>query len=663
MRVVTAGMEVARAGRAAAYVALLLLFATCAWSQGDTIVGRITVRPDRGYVLSDDTDSVGIQVDVLDTQGRPVPDGTEVVLTASAGRLEDTNLTTLAGVARTRFFSGGSGEAEVHLMALAGGKQAERQEIIFIQASPTDTSEGSRCLRVDADDYLAFFDDGQMVEALGNARFSFRRISITAERLQVRIMPPYNLNAKNATVSNGKQTIKTRWLYMEFRPAGASGVALVEDPNPHTVEFINEDFGEGTWFYPEDKWREWETSEAKVVVKASDILVVPDDKIILNRPRIYYEGVQLPFPMSAQVIPLSGGGTSESAVPQVLGLSYPGGIFVDYPWYFSTGERFTGAVRIRHGSPVGNYSTRKGWYADIEMEYLSRGKDGGRVVMDGLGQKDWGARWSHNATYGGASRGTYSVAWPQHRYVSAYGNVTTVRPNATNMVNASWFSGTGLPEDWYVDSSWRFKSVRLAGLGLGYGANVGVKQDAWGTGDAYGRAGCTASLAPVKPWKVVGSLTIAPRVSGAIEQRTNGETEWSSVMGVEANLRFSRMGSFRVAYDAQTRDGARYQNGTRHYLRAGLSYFTSGEKGLSIMISGTRDLDNARTSAYGWMNWAFASQWSLQLTGMLNRSAAYGYSDYTYGIARRIGQAEATVLYSTQRKRWEFGFSRATGMW
>ncbi len=630
-------------------------------AQTDVIVGRITIRPDRGYVLADDTDSVGIQVDVLDTSGRPVADGTEVTLTASGGRLEETTVTTLGGVARTRFFSGGQRESEVQIMAIAGGKKAERAEVIFIQTSPTDSVGGSRCLRVDADDYLAFFDEGMMVEALGNVRFSFRRITITAERLQVRVVPPYQLNAKNAVVSNGKQTMTTRWLYMEFRPAAVNGVALVEDPNPHTVEFLDEDFTEGTWFYPESKWREWPTDNARVVIKAGDILVIPDDRIILNRPRFYVDNTQLPLPMSSHQISLSGAGNGGSTIPQVVGVSYPGGVYVDYPWYFATGEKFNGALRLRHGSPIGNYSSRRGWYVDVDMDYQNGRESGGRMVVDGLGQSDWGARWSHNATYGSNTRGTYSVSWPQHRYLTAYGNVTTVRKGSTHMVNASWFSGAGMPEDWYLDSSWRFRAARVGGLSLGYGASLGLKQDAW-SDEFYGRASLSASLTPARPWKVMGDLSLSPRVTGSLEQRTNGEFEWNSVLGVEANWRFGRMSNLRIGYDAQTREGGRYHNGTRHYLRAGVNCFSTGETGLSLMVSGSRDLDNDRTSAYGWLNWSLSSQWAVQITGMLSRAATYGYEDYTYGLARRIGQAEARVLWSTQRDRFEFEFSRAGGL-
>jgi hypothetical protein len=568
-------------------------------------------------------------------------------------------LTTVGGVARTRLFSGGDKECEVQIMALVAGKRAERSEVVFIQSSPSEDAQGSRVLTVDADDYLAFFDDAQLIEGLKNVRLKFRRIQITgADRLQVRVGSPYCLNAKNAVLSNGKETIKTRWLYMEFRRDNVYGVALVEDPNPHTFEFVNEDFESGQWFYPENKWREWDTEGGKVVVKADDIMVIPDVKIILSRARIYYDNVQLPLPMSAHVIPLSGAGTSGSAIPQVLGFTYPGGLFVDYPWYFATTERYTGALRVRHGSQSGSYTTRRGWYADLDVEYLKQGSMGGHLVVDGIGQGDWGARWSHNATYSPSTRGSYSVAWPQHRYLSAYGNVTTTGSRATRMINGSWFSGAGMPQDWYVDTSWRFKAKRLGGFGLGYGFTMGLKQDGWAD-ELYGRAAISTSLQARRPWKVIGNFTLAPRASGGLEQRTNGSTEWNTLVGLEGVLRFSRLGSIRLAYDTQTRNGGSLQNGTRHYLRGGVSYYGGGSHPFSVTMSGSRDLDNMRTTAYGWANWEFTPQWSLRLTGLMNRSTTYSYEDFTYGIGRRIGQAEASVAYSTQRKRWEFEFSRA----
>lgn len=631
-----------------------------AWAQAAFVVGRISVRLDRAYVLSDDADSVGIQVDVIDSQGNPAPDGSEVVLTSSAGRLEETSVYTTGGIARTRFYSGGEKECEAQIMALCNGKRAERSEVVFIQANPLDEQSGSRTLKVDADDYLAFFDDGQLVEGIGNARLKFRRIEITeAERLQVRISPPYCLNAKNATLSNGRQTVKTRWLYMEFRPDGVYGVALVEDPNPHTFEFVDEEFTEGQWFYPENKWRAWDTSESRVVIKADDVLLIPDQRLILNRARIYYDNVRLPLPLSAHVIPLSGGGALGSPIPQVVGVTYPGGLFVDYPWYLKTSEAYTAALRIRHGSPIGNYTSRKGWYGDFEVDYLKQEEGGGLFVVDGLGQKDWGARWSHNQRYSGERYGSYSINWPQHRYLSAYGNITTSGTKSSHMLNASWLSGAGMPQDWYVDSSWRFRGTRIAGFGFGYGVTLGIKQDGWND-EFYGRAAVTGSLALRKPWKVIGNFTLAPRASASFEQRTNGATESSALVGIEGSMRFSRMGSLRIAYDTQMRDGAQYLNGTRHYLRANLSYFSGGERGFSVLVSGTRDLDLRRSTFYGYANWEFVPKWSLQFTGIANSGPSFSYEDYNFGIGRRIGQAEARVLYSTQRNRVEFEFTRAS---
>ncbi len=637
----------------------MLLGCTAAWGQASDLldVGRIEVNPQRGWVLADDTDSVVVEINVLDSEGSPVPDGTEVSVTTSAGRLEETLIQTTQGVARVRLFSGGESEKEARITAFVGVKRSERQAIVLIQREAGEDDIGSKIIRVKAEDYLAFFDRGAMVHAMGKARFEYRRLKIEAESLQFCVFQPYCLRACNATVSNGKQEFFAKWLYLEFRGPQTNGVAMLTEPNYRKFEFVDEDFKEQQWFYPDDPWRMAEVGDSNLVVRARDIMLFPDEKLVFRSARIYYEDVHI-LTMSAHIIPLSGAGTAGGAFPQVVGFTYPGGVFVDYPWYFMTTEHHTGALRLRHGTPAGVYTGRTGWYVDAEFEYTNGSDSSGQIVVDGIGQKDVGARWSHNKAYGPDAYASYSLSWPQHRYLSGYANYTKVNSGNTQMLSGSWFSGAGIPRDWMLESTWRFNAKRFLGMSLGTGASIGVEEDSWVDG-AFARAGVSANLKPAKPWKVIGNLTFSPRISGSALQRSNGEREFRSVIGADANLRFSRMGTLRVSYDIQNTDGARYMNGTRHYLRGSLTYFTSGSNPWSVMLSASQDLTNDRLTAYGYMNWEFIDKWCLMATGTLNRTTSYSYQDYSVGIGRRIGQAELRLVYSADTDRVEFEFTRA----
>jgi hypothetical protein len=650
-----------RAGHAFARVLAALLgccLAPCVLAQFDDEVGRITITPSRHWVLADDTDSVILEINVLTHSGDPVPDGTEVGLTSTAGRLEDTTATTFNGIARVRFYSGGDSDTDAVITAIANGRRAERAEVISITQEEGGTDEGSRVARIKAEDYLAFRESDALMVGYGKVEFEFRRFKITAEQLQFRIFPPYELKATNAIVTNGEQQLVAKNLYVEFREDGTHGVAFLVEPEARAMSFIDDDFTESQWWAPEDKFRMWDLEESTLVVKCRRALLHPGDKLTLEHARIYYDGFHV-LTMSAQVIDLGGIIGGASAFPQLIGFTYPGGLFIDYPYYFATGEHFTGALRVRHGSPAGAFYGRQGWYADIEGEWESDEGDGGSVLIDGLGQRDWGARVSHNHSFGESTQGSVSVAWPQHRYVSAYSNVFKQMGRGSQMVTASWFGGEGVDTNWYVDWSRRFAPETIGGFNLGYSLDLGLERDVWSNAP-YGRAGLSASIRPRKAWNIVGNLTLSPRASGEVEQRTNGELEWASVLGVDASLRFSRTGSFSVGYDMSQRAGGRYLNGTRHNLRARLQYFNMSSHPFSLVANAVQDLDSNRFTAYGYASWEFQRKWTLSLVGTISRTATYSFEDYSVGLGRRLGQSEARLVYSTSRDRVEFEFTRAS---
>jgi len=625
-------------------------------AQGLAPVGRITITPNRTWVLADDTDSVLLEINVVDPNGVAVPDGTEVTLSTTRGRLEQTTITTVAGSARVRFYSGGDAESDAEIMAMIGNQRAEHAVSISITREAGETVQGARVAHVKADGYLAFRDVGCVLVGYGKVEFEFRRLKITAEHLQFRLGAPYQLKADNAVVSNGKSEIKATSLFIEFGASQTQGAAFVTEPEPRTIMFVDEDFREGAWWAPDDRFRMWDLGESKVVVKCREALFFPGEKLVLRHARIYYDDVHV-LTMSAHVIPVAGALTSPGAFPQVVGFNYPGGLFVDYPWYFVTDERYTGAVRVRRGSPAGLYTGRRGWYADVDFEYQNSDSNGGTLALEGLGQRDWGARWSHADTYSDTTQGSYSVWWPEHRYVSAYGNLYTQQGRGSRMVAGSWFGGEGLSENWYLESAWRRPTANLGGFSLGYGMTLGVERDLL-LGGSYGRAGMNASLRPQKAWTLAGNLTLTPRAAGDIERRTNGQTESHTVVGLDAALQFSHRGSMGLSYDISSRQGAAYLNGTRHSLRGRAQYFTSGSRPLSVMLMGVQDLDSGRLTGYGWLTYEFQAKWTLEIVSTLNRTSAYDYQDHTFGIGRRMGQAELRLLYSTSLNRIEFEMTR-----
>ncbi|MBD3174207.1 MAG: hypothetical protein GF320_03435 [Armatimonadia bacterium] len=628
------------------------------WAQVAPEIGRITISPSRHWVLADDTDSVTLEINVLTRGGFPVPDGTEVGLTSTAGRLEDTTATTFNGIARVQFYSGGDSDTDAVITAIAHGRRAERAQVISITREEGHTEEGARVARIRAEDYLAFREAGSVVVGYGGVEFEFRRLKITAEHLQFRVFPPYQLKAENAVVSNGEQQLEAKNLYVEFRANDTRGAAFLQEPEARAMSFVDDGFTEGNWWAPEDKFQMWDLDESTIVIKCRRVLLHPQDKLTLEHARIYYDGFHV-LTMSAQVIELGGAMSGGSAFPQILGFTYPGGLFVDYPYYFATGEHFTGAVRLRHGSPAGSFYGRTGWYADIEAEWESDDGDGGSLLVDGLGQRDWGARASHHQVLGSDTQTGVSVAWPQHRYVSAYGNAYKPMTSGSQMVTANWFGGGGLEESWSLDWTRRLSPADVGAFNLGYAFDLGLERDVW-SGQPYGRAGVSGSLRPQKAWDLVGNLTLSPRASGEIEQRTNGELEWSTVVGVDAALRFSRTGSLSVGYDIGERAGGRFLNGTRHTLRARLHYFSTGSRPLSLVANAVHDIDSGRFTTYGYASWEFEPKWTLTLVGTMSRTARYTFEDYTFGVGRRLGQTEARLAYSTSRDRIEFEFSRLT---
>src|SRR2546428_1896627 len=157
----------------------LLLAALPLASPARGALGSLALRATPEIVRADGHSTTTVTAEVRDSGGGIVPDGTPVHFTTSAGQI-DAVVPTVAGRARATFTSDAiAGVAQIS--AFAGASSATIS--VRMAEDPNALAPRSRVLSLHGK-YVAYSESRGILEAIGDARLSWKGQSITAQEVQ-----------------------------------------------------------------------------------------------------------------------------------------------------------------------------------------------------------------------------------------------------------------------------------------------------------------------------------------------------------------------------------------------------------------------------------------------------------------------------------------------
>ena len=644
---------------------LAVLFVVVSTALGNGLP-TVKLTASRTAVLNDGRDATELIAEIRDSNGRLVPDGTQITFHTNLGTFaENPTVQTRAGSARIRLTSPQKGTALITAQtsgAYAGGVQ--KIEIVFTD-DPSQTFQGNNYIVIDSNDSLLYAAVERVIEATGKksqdtehgmpgARVAFRNIEIFADRLQLDCSSNTVKAVGNIIVRRaGKRLTCARLNYNlisgegfavaelenRIRPVKVSGADLKMEPlempvAPKFFELVD-------------------VTASGLLITARHIVLFPNEKLQFKRPTIYQDGqklVSMPF-YSVGLY------SSQLFSDQILKVGSQG-LGVDLPVYYDLSPVSTGIMSIRHGERYGRsvFSNRPGWSMDLTQSYNSLGSGSrytGELGLTGFNRSDWGLRWMHSHELSSGTRGNFFIDFPEHRSVFGSTNLNKqmgsfyVGMNLSGNRSLRGFSSSGSSADLYVETV--PKKLGKSGYMMAVGGNTGAMR--FQSGDfktsTFHRGVQTRLFS--KPFNLDGKTTLTHNVSvGQIwaNQGMSGESVMTSLSATRqiggANL--------QLGYD-YTKQPTFVTEG-RHRVSGNL--LASGGSKWNFFFYGSTMLDAPSSSLIGDFSYAFLPRYRLTLSTTVQRFAVGTFTDHEIGIGRVIGGREFILSYSTYNHRFYF---------
>lgn len=396
---------------------LAFLHVSAAYANGN--IELSTIRPN---LPADGKSVTTVSALVRDTEGKLVPDGTEVLFSASIGLIEESAFTS-AGVARVKFTS-----------QLITGKSVitaswlEGQAISVLNINITNITEEEiirRYVTIETDTYMAYSIDGKVMDAVGDVEIKYRSLVIKAHSAQIdllmnRIVARGQGRDNPVILKSGNDTVTADMFTCDLM--GANGLLIsAERGGIEYVDFANKKITitKPTSTYPSDMFDFFDLSGSLVMVRTKMAIIYPGEKIFFKRAGIYpgeKKFITLPY----YALSLTG--------QQVDGAQYIGysssGISLSIPFYYSLTPTSGGALLLKYGDRSGwsGFGQVPGWFIDLRQTYTTNNAQG-VFVLNEITSKDWGARYSHNQSFGKRTQANFYIDYPAHKNIFSSLNV------------------------------------------------------------------------------------------------------------------------------------------------------------------------------------------------------------------------------------------------
>jgi len=369
---------------------------------------QIQLLPQTSVSVADSRSTVTINATIYTASGNLVPDGTQVVFSASNGSIRDQIVTTQQGRVRAVLVAPGTpGTCIVTATAAAYGAVSTTEIEFFSDRSLLDTAK--EYIEVYAPGDLSYASKAKVITASApdqGIHLRYREVEIDADDLQLNV-PTYEVRAKHAHVKMGKIDFETPNLYIKLnarkgyayghfqgptlvglKPYGPWMKPIVEPKDHFGFAALtpaglkapdlgaNEDYAFTFASLQDDE---------TTVIQAKKAIAFPRKEVQFQQATIFVGGAKaLKLPLYRDAM-----NSNQSYTEQIVSVNN-NQLSVNYPYYLSLKPGTSSLLRFRTGDTYGRTSSGTGRVSlDYELNWNKGDNVDGGLVFSGIARKDW----------------------------------------------------------------------------------------------------------------------------------------------------------------------------------------------------------------------------------------------------------------------------------
>lgn len=627
-----------------AWLAVLMGLATSALG-----VGSIRLSNYPQLAVADGHSTVTISAEVRQSDGSKVADGTPVRFSAAGATFRESDVGTVDGIARAVLIAPSEAGVVRVTASVASIGTISTIDVQFVK-DRSELSLARQYVEVHSEGSLFYSNQINILSAAASDRGVLVRyggVRIRASDLQLDTTSLIVV-AVDAELTVGDETLECRRLryvlpqrtgvaiaVVEGRPAGCDVVAAkatiaTNGVDPGAFEF-----------------RDVGTSQTSV--HASSVVVFPNREIQFRHARLYVGDTKV---MSLPLYALKTYHGPELFSDQVVGFEN-GSLQVNYPYYLSLSPSFTSALRLRSGQNYGRgASSSRGFFLDLESNYLV-GTDGeGSITLSGIGRKDLSLSFRHTQRFGERSSVSALLDFPN--FSSIYGGLNAYRSfkgyTLTLSANSSRsFSGPSY-ESQRADLSLTTDRKPVPGLPGSYSIGLTLntsKAKYFGTKSEQSGYGVRGQwfMNPIQIGSgtvLTNSITVSQLWSG------NQAKPFGIVATTSLSTNLSRASNLRLTYDF-TKDSFSSSFFGNHRLSGELYW---ADKRFAASVFGAKSLDIDSMNWFADVSYTLGPAWRVGGVFSIDRFAGQSVEDQTLLVGYRMGLRELALTYSVRTGRF-----------
>ena len=373
--------------------------------------GQIEVMAYPSMNVADAHSITTITVTVRDTNGRAVPDGTQVLFDTTLGSFRDPVATTISGQTQAVLIAGSiPGTAVITVKCLSFNATA-KYEYDFVKDRSLLSSE-KEFIEITGPKQLKYSFDQQIVGCSGekqDVHVRYRDITVDADDIQFDTRS-YELRARNARLKIGKRQFPNfSDLYMVLNQRKGIGTGTYDglkvDPDDPFRLFgnvvrlfaqpaevfglvaINQDGVKPTHdTTAASKFTFQDLSNTRSAVYAKQAVIFPHKEIQFHRAAIYVDDTKI---VSLPLYDVNLLQPTEFAFPSIVNVN-DSSLAINYPQYIELKPGETSLIRLHAGDNYGRtFGSAHGIFLDYELDWNKGDDMDGGLDYSGLARKDW----------------------------------------------------------------------------------------------------------------------------------------------------------------------------------------------------------------------------------------------------------------------------------
>ena len=399
--------------------------------------------------VADGHSTVTVSAEIRDTKGSLVPNGTQVVFSATLGcAFQEPIVKTQNGWAHA-VMQAGSMPGTVKITATALAYNATTTQEYELVSDRSLLSSAKEYIEIVSDTRLGYSMDQKTIGSEApdqGVSIRYREITIDADAVQLNV-PTYEIRARKAKLKMGKSEQEFDDLYLKLNQRTGYGTTIYKSPSLSFVPMaagmmpvVHEVVRYGmvaispSGIKPPEPGTSFDfqfqdLTETETTITAKKAVAFPRRNIQFHRAEILLGDAKV---MSLPLFQVNLFGNTPLLTEQIINVN-DNQLAVNYPHYLSLKPGETSLLRLTTGESYGRgVGVNRGLFLNYELNW-NRGDDmDGGLVFSGINRGDWGIGARHYMRLDDRSTMNAQVEFPAHK--SVYGSAGINRQfNGFNM--------------------------------------------------------------------------------------------------------------------------------------------------------------------------------------------------------------------------------------